>query len=94
MSKRKVNRIELVAKLSKELKEIEGVLDVEEVEGYYPSVDAFLKIVVDPLSLDIAEKVSDKIAKIQVEYLEKMGKMPVIEWDVVGKEAYETITKL
>jgi hypothetical protein len=84
-----VNRLELLSRLAGELKKIEGVKEVEEAEGYYPGVDAYLKMVIEPMSLDVAEQVSDRIAEIQVEYLEETGKMPVVEWDIIGKESSE-----
>ena len=41
------------------------------------------------MSWKIAKQVSDRIAEIQVEYLEGTGKMPVVEWDLVEREPSE-----
>ena len=84
-----MNRLELLSRLAGELKRIEGVKEVEEIEGYYPGVDAYLKIIIEPMSLKVAEQVSDRIAEIQVEYLEGTGKMPVVEWDLVERKPSE-----
>ena len=62
-----MNRLELLSRLAGELKRIEGVKEVEEIEGYYPGVDAYLKIIIEPMSVKVAEQVSDRIAEIQVE---------------------------
>ena len=84
-----MNRLELLSRLAGELKRIEGVEEVEEIEGYYPGVDAYLKIIIEPMSVKVAEQVSDRIAEIQVEYLERTGKMPVVEWDLVERKPSE-----
>ena len=84
-----MNRLELLSRLAGELKKIKGVEEVEEVEGCYPGVDAYLRIVIEPMSWKIAKQVSDRIAEIQVEYLEGTGKMPVVEWDLVERKPSE-----
>ena len=45
-----MHSLELLSRLARKLRKTEGIKEVDKGEGYYPEVDTYLEIVIEPLT--------------------------------------------